>query len=190
MKIKYVNKLNRGVEAFGNVESVSVEEKLVGTASARQIAEHMHMMNGLIPTDVAESVINLFGDVAVHFAAQGYKVPLYDRSGQMLGSIYANLKLKNTVTLSDAKSIDPTVTELTLDNISNFVKPDDIVVRAKFETEERFNERLRDEMEGIEKVGVKEVAYLQRKNGSSDSGNGGNNNGGGNTGGGSSEEIG
>lgn len=184
MKIHYLTKLNRGVEAFGTSDSISVDEQLLGNVSAKQIAEHMHMMNGLIPVDVAETVINLLGDVAIHFMAQGFKVPLYDRSGQMLGAMYANLKLKDSISLADAQSINPNVTALTLDNISEFVKPENIVVRAKFETEEKFNERLRSEMEGIEKIDVKEVPYIARKTSQGGSTNQGGNTSGENTGGG------
>ena len=41
--------------------------------------------------------------------------------------------------------------------------PADIVVRAKFETEDNFNERLRGELEGVERVDVVEKAFVARK---------------------------
>ena len=88
MKLPYIGKLYQGNEAFGTGQSLSVEEKPIGTASPKQIAEHIHMMNGLIPVDVAEAVWNLLGDVAIHFMAQGYRVPFNGR-GYSLGSMYA-----------------------------------------------------------------------------------------------------
>ncbi len=184
MKLPYIGKLNQGNEALNLGQSYSVEEKPVGTASNKQIAEHVHMLNGLIPTDVAEAVLNVLGDVYIHFIAQGYRVPFTGR-GYSLGSIYADVKLKKNVTLDDVKAIDPTVTTLTLQDFDKYVKPSDIVVRAKFETEDNFNDRLRGELEGIERVDFVEKAYIARKeNQGNQGGNPGGNNGGG------SEEIG
>lgn len=185
MKLPYIGKLNQGNEALNLGQSYSVEEKPVGTASNKQIAEHVHMLNGLIPTDVAEAVLNVLGDVYIHFIAQGYRVPFTGR-GYSLGSIYADVKLKKNVTLDDVKAIDPSVTTLTLQDFDKYVKPSDIVVRAKFETEDKFNERLRAELEGIERAEIVEKAYVPRKENQ-----GGNQGGGtGGNGSGSNEEIG
>ena len=186
MKLPYIGKLNQGNEALNLGQSYSVEEKPVGTASNKQIAEHVHMLNGLIPTDVAEAVLNVLGDVYIHFIAQGYRVPFTGR-GYSLGSIYADVKLKKNVTLDDVKAIDPTVTTLTLQDFDKYVKTSDIVVRAKFETEDKFNERLRAELEGIERAEIVEKAYVPRKE--NKGGNGGGSNPGGN-GGGDNGELG
>ena len=183
MKLPYIGKLNQGNEALNIGQSLSVEEKPIGTASPKQIADHIHMMNGLIPTDVAEACVNLLGDVIVHFIAQGYRVPFNGR-GYTLGSIYADVKMKKNLSLADIRAIDPTVTTLTLENAAKFINPTDIVVRAKFETEDKFNERLRDEIEGIERVDFVEKAYIARKE--NQGGNGGGNPGGNND----NEEIG
>ena len=182
MKLPYIGKLYQGNEAFGTGQSLAVEEKPIGTASPKQIAEHIHMMNGLIPVDVAEAVWNLLGDVAIHFMAQGYRVPFNGR-GYSLGSMYADVKLKKNLSLADVKAIDPTIQTLTLQNAAQFINPSDVVVRAKFETEDKFNERLRAELEGIERVDFVEKPYIARAN--NQGGGGGTNPGGGNN-----EEIG
>lgn len=178
MKLPYIGKLNQGNEALNLGQSFSVEEKPIGTASNKQIAEHVHMLNGLIPIDVAEAVLNVLGDVYIHFMAQGYRVPFTGR-GYSLGSMYADVKLKKNVTIDDVKAIDPTVTTLTLQDFDKYVKPSDIVVRAKFETEDKFNERLRGELEGIDRAEIVEKAFVPRKEneGGGDNGNnpGGNN---------------
>ena len=184
MKLPYIGKLNRGNEALKLGQSYSVEEKPVGTASNKQIAEHVHMLNGLIPTDVAEAVLNILGDVYIHFMAQGYRVPFCGR-GYSLGTLYADVKLKKNVTLDDVKAIDPNVTTLKLEDFDKYVKPADIVVRAKFETEDNFNERLRDKLEGIERAEIVEKAYVPCKE---NQGEGGGNTGGGTQGGGSSPD--
>lgn len=183
MKLPYIGKLNQGNEALNIGQSLSVEEKPIGTASSKQIAEHIHMLNGLIPVDVAEAVWNLLGDVAIHFMAQGYRVPFNGR-GYSLGSMYADVKLKKNLSLADVKAIDPTIQTLTLQNAAQFINPSDVVVRAKFETEDKFNERLRDELEGIERVDFVEKPYIARAN--NQGGNGGTNPGGGSN----NEEIG
>ena len=183
MKLPYIGKLYQGNEAFGTGQSLAVEEKPIGTASPKQIAEHIHMMNGLIPVDVAEAVWNLLGDVAIHFMAQGYRVPFNGR-GYSLGSMYADVKLKKNLSLADVKAIDPTIQTLTLQNAAQFINPSDVVVRAKFETEDKFNERLRAELEGIERVDFVEKPYIARAN--NQGGNGGGNPGGGSN----NEEIG
>lgn len=180
MKLPYIGKLNQGNEALNLGQSFSVEEKPIGTASNKQIAEHVHMLNGLIPTDVAEAVLNVLGDVYIHFMAQGYRVPFTGR-GYSLGSMYADVKLKKNVTIDDVKAIDPTVTTLTLQDFDKYVKPSDIVVRAYFETEDKFNERLRSELEGIDRAELVEKAFIPRKenqggeNQGNQGGNGGNN---------------
>ena len=185
MKLPYVGKLNQGNEALNIGQSLSVEEKPIGTASPKQIAEHIHMMNGLIPVDVAEAVWNLLGDVAIHFMAQGYRVPFNGR-GYTLGSMYADVKLKKNLSLADVRAIDPTIETLTLQNAAQFINPSDVVVRAKFETEDKFNERLRAALEGIERVDFVEKAYIARANNQGGSTGGGSNPGGGNN----NEEIG
>ena len=186
IKLPYIGKLNQGNEALNVGQSLSVEEKPIGTASPKQIADHIHMLNGLIPADVAEACVNLLGDVVVHFIAQGYRVPFNGR-GYTLGSIYADVKLKKNLSLADIRAIDPTITTLTLENCKQFINPADIVVRAKFETEDKFNERLRDEIEGIERVDFIEKPFVARANAQGGNGGGGNN-GGGNQG--NNEEIG
>ena len=182
MKLPYIAKLNQGNEAFNVGQSISVEEKPIGTASSKQIAEHIHMMNGLVPIDVAETVWNLLGDVIIHFMAQGYRVPFKGR-GYSLGSMYADVKLKKNLSLADVQAIDPTIQQLTMENFAKFVNPADIVVRAKFETEDKFNERLRAEVEGMDRAGVVEKAYVQRAAASGESPAQPNNPGGGNNGG-------
>ena len=44
MKLPYVAKLNQGNEVLNVGQSLSVEEKPIGTASNKQIAEHVHML--------------------------------------------------------------------------------------------------------------------------------------------------
>lgn len=187
MKLPYIGKLNQGNEAFNVGQSYSVEEKPIGTASNKQIAEHVHMLNGLIPTDVAEAVLNVLGDVYIHFMAQGYRVPFSGR-GYTLGSMYADVKLKKNLSLADVRAIDPTVNTLTLQDFDKFVKQSDIVVRAKFETEDNFNDRLRAELEGIERAELVEKAFVSRKENQGNQGGGSNP--GGNTGGGDNSEVG
>ena len=172
MKLPYIAKLNQGNEALNIGQSLSVEEKPIGTASNKQIAEHVHLMNGLIPIDVAEAVLNVLGDVYVHFMAQGYRVPFTGR-GYTLGSMYADVKLNKNLSLADVKAIDPTVQKLTLQNGVQFINPADIVVRAKFETEDNFNERLRVELEGVERVDFVEKAFVARKGSQGGSAGGG-----------------
>lgn len=172
MKLPYIAKLNQGNEALNIGQSLSVEEKPIGTASNKQIAEHVHLMNGLIPIDVAEAVLNVLGDVYVHFMAQGYRVPFTGR-GYTLGSMYADVKLKKNLSLDDVKAIDSTVQKLTLQNGVQFINPADIVVRAKFETEDNFNERLRGELEGVERVDFVEKSFVARKGSQGGSAGGG-----------------
>ena len=94
------------------------------------------------------------------------------------------MKLKKNLSLADVKAIDPTIETLTLQNAAQFINPSDVVVRAKFETEDKFNERLRAELEGIERVDFVEKPYIARAN--NQGGNGGSNPGGGSN----NEEIG
>ena len=188
MNAQYNIKVNQGNEALGTGPSISVEESPRGTATKKDLAKHMHMLNGLVPESVCLQTIELFGEALIHLAAQGVKVPLFGFKDKRFCTIYMDLKLDKNISLAAVQAIDPSITELTVENAPQFVKASDIKARLKFETEDGGNEALTDEMEGLERNEVSVKAYVQRKenSGSGNSGNGGNNNGGNSN----SEEIG
>lgn len=176
--LEYQAVLSQGNEALGTGQIISVEEKKGRVVTAKNFEDHLRAQNPLIPEGVGALVFNLFGKVALHFMAEGYTVPLLC-DGDTLLSLYADIKLKNNLSLAEVQAIDPTVTQLTTENITQFIKPADIVVRAKAETEPKFNTRLRAAVDTVQRAGVKEVAYVARKTNQGGSTNqGGDNNGG------------
>lgn len=185
MQALYNINVNQGNEVLGTGPSISVEESPRGTATKKDLAKHMHMLNGLVPEAVCLQTIELFGEALIHLAAQGVRVPLFGFNDKRFCTIYMDLKLDKNISLADVQAIDPSITELTKENAPQFVKASDIKARLKFETEDGGNEALAAEMEGLERNETNVKAYVRRKE---NSGNGGSN--GGNNGGGNSEEIG
>lgn len=179
MKLQYRAVLNQGNEAFGAGQSISVEEVPRGTISNHDLAVHMHEKKKYIDVDLAEMVLDMRAEVEMHFIAQGFAVPTFYK-GKQLSRSYADVKLKKNIPAAEALASNPEVTELTKENISQFVNPADLVIRYKVETEELGNTWLRKEIEeqGIERLEASEKPFLARKenqggNGGNQGGNGG-----------------
>lgn len=177
--VDYQVQLNLGNENIGSEKSISVNE-VVKTVDSRQLAHHIHMHNGLIPEQVASDVLENFSVVAAEMMAMGLAIQF--RNGQdVVLRIYPDVKVKDgNINLERAKQLDPTVTELTLENAAALVDKAGLVVRVKAESQNKFTELFQDQKPSFQRVAVVQKDRILKttgNSGSSDSGNTGTNTG-------------
>ena len=160
--IKYDVQLNQGNEALQTGKTITANELLL-TCDEKALAREIHHQNSLIPEDVAASVLGYFGKAAAQLMAMGFAIQFKD--GQdVLMRIYPDIHLKGgNINMERAKQLDPTVTELTLENAGDLATKAGVSVRVRCESEVKFTELLNTEGFSIERNSVKEVAYVAKK---------------------------
>ena len=190
MAMYYNVSLNQGNEAIGSGKSITVNEVL-NTVDEHALAHHIHLHNQLIPEQVAESVLQNFIDAAAELMSMGFAIQLRNKQDVAL-RIYPDIHVKGgNITLEKAREIDPTVTDLTLENAGDLVSRVGVTVRARAEVEQKFTDLLLSQGASLERKEVVERAYVQKKDGNGEGGNGEGGNGGGDnppSGGGENEE--
>ena len=174
MAMYYNVSLNQGNEAIGSGKSITVNEVL-NTVDEHALAHHIHLHNQLIPEQVAESVLQNFIDAAAELMSMGFAIQLRNKQDVAL-RIYPDIHVKGgNITLEKAREIDPTVTDLTLENAGELVSRVGVTVRARAEVEQKFTDLLLSQGASLERKEVVERAYVQKKDGSDGgSENGGN----------------
>jgi hypothetical protein len=160
--IKYDVQLNQGNEALQTGKTITANELLL-TCDEKALAREIHHQNSLIPEDVAASVLGYFGKAAAQLMAMGFAIQF--KNGQdVLMRIYPDIHLKGgNINLERAKQLDPTVTDLTLENAGDLATKAGVSVRVRCESEVKFTELLQTEGFSIERNSVKEVAYVAKK---------------------------
>lgn len=186
--IQYEVCLNQGNEALQTGKSITANEVLL-TCDEKALAREIHHQNSLIPEDVAASVLGYFGKAAAQLMAMGFAIQFKD--GQdVLMRIYPDLHLKGgNINLARAKELDPTVTDITMENAGELATRAGVTVKVRCESEIKFSELLEKEGYSIERKGVVERAYVNKKAGDDTTDDntqqgddtGGDNNGGGDT---------
>jgi hypothetical protein len=184
--IQYEVQLNQGNEALNTGKTVTANE-LLQTADEKALAREIHHQNSLIPEDVAAQVLGYFGKAAAQLMAMGFAVQL--KNGQdVLMRIYPDIHLKGgNINISRAQELIPGTSDLTLENAGELATKAGVTVRVRCEGEQKFTELLEAEGYNVERKGVKEFAYVPKKDGN---GNGGNTGGSDNQGGGGNNDQG
>ncbi len=183
--MKYEISLNQGNEVLGSGKTITANE-VVETVDEKALAREIHHLNGLIPEQVAESVLQNFCQAAAQLMAMGYAVVLKNGNDAAL-RIYPDIHIKGgNINLARAAELIPGTTDLTLENAGELATKAGVTVRAKAECETKFTELLLAQGASVERKGVVEKAYVARNG--NQGGNQGGNGGGSNPGG--SEEIG
>ena len=173
--IKYEICLNNGNEAFGTGKTITANE-VVETVDEKALAREIHHLNALIPEQVAESVLANFCQAAAQLMAMGYAVVLKNGNDAAL-RIYPDIHIKGgNINLARAKELDPTVTDLTLENAGDLATKAGVTVRAKAECESKFTELLLAQGASVERKGVVEKPYVARKDNSGSGNQGGGTN--------------
>lgn len=162
--IKYQVCLNQGVEAFGTGKTITANE-VVETADNKFVAHHIHLHNQLIPEQVAQAVLDNFCAVAAELIGQGYALQLKNGDSVML-RLYPDVHLQgDNINLERAKELMPEVTELTLENAGELASRVGVTVRVRAQVTAGFSDLMNREKGGVERVAVKEIAYVAKKDG-------------------------
>ena len=175
--IEYTIKINNGNENIGNnAKSITVKEK-VRTAGVKDLSREIHLLNTLIPEQVAASVLDNFCDAAAALMAMGQAVVLKSK-GKAAIRLIPDVKLNGrNITLAKAQQLDDTITDLTPDNAGDLVQRVGVRVRARAECAPAMTKLLQAAGVTVQKKDTINVPKILRNN------NNGGNSGGGNTGG-------
>ena len=173
--IKYQVNFNQGTEAFNAGKTITANE-LVETADEKALAREIHHLNQLIPEQVAEAVLANFCAAAAQLMAMGYAVVLKNGNDDAL-RIYPDIKIKGgNINLARAKELDPSVSELKMENAGDLALKAGVTVRAKAECEAKFTELLLAQGASVERKAVVEKAFVARKGSQGGSAGGGTGN--------------
>ena len=140
--IEYKVSLNNGIEAFGIDQKTITANEDVKTCDETALAREISHENPLIPEQVAKAVLENFCKATANLMAMGFAVQLRNGNDVAL-RIHPDIHVKGgNINLARAKELDPTVTELTVENAGRLVDKAGITVRAKAECEQKFTELL------------------------------------------------
>ena len=160
--IEYKGQLNLGNEALGTEKTITANE-VVRTADTQALAREIHHQNTLIPEQVAKAVLDNFCAAAAELMAMGFAIQLQngeDVAMRIFPDIHVN---GGNINLKRAKELDPTVTELTVDNAGELIdKAGGVTVRVRAVVQQKFTELLDAEGVKVQRVGVVEVPYVGR----------------------------
>ncbi len=188
--MKYSVFLNLGNEYIGANEKTITVNEVVETADEQALARKIAHENPLIPEQVAAAVLQNFCKAAANLMSMGFAIQL--KNGKDVAMrIYPDIHVKGgNINLARAKELDPSVTELTLENAGELVSKAGVTVRAKAECEQKFTDLLLSIGASVQRKDVVEKAKVARANGegSSETPGGGSETGGGtNQGGGQND---
>ena len=164
MSLKYQGQLNLGNAAFGTEKTITANE-VVDTVDLKALAREIHHQNELIPEQVAENVLENFAQAAAELMAMGFAIQ-FRKGNDVFLRIYPDIHVKGgNINLARAKELDPTVTELTMENAGALIDKAGVTVRVRAEVEKKFTDLLVQESSGLERKGIVEKAYVERKDG-------------------------
>lgn len=183
--IKYLLQLNNGNEAFNTGKTITANE-VVETCDAAELAREIAHYAEVVNERTCKFVLDNLLAACVQKMSEGKAVVL-TLDGKAALRIYPDVHLKaGNINLAKAQELDPTVTDLTMDNISDLAqKAGGVTLRAKAEVEQPLTDALLKMDASIRLEGKKEIARVLRKE--NQGGTGGTNPGGGNS---NEEEIG
>ena len=161
MALKYNVQLNNGVEAFGTGKSITANE-VCETADNKFVSHLIHLHNALIPEDVAESVINALMESVAELVGQGYAVQLC-KDGDVMLRIFPDIHLNgDSINLARAQQLDPTVTDLTLQNAGDLAARVGVTVKPRATVSAKFIDLLDAKKGTVERNAVVEKSYVAR----------------------------
>ena len=158
--IKYNVCLNNGIEAFGIDQKTITANEEVETVDEQALAREIAHENALIPEQVAKAVLENFCKAAANLMSMGFAIQLKNGNDVAL-RIYPDVHVKGgNINLARAKELDPTVTELTLENAGDLVSKAGVTVRAKAECQRKFTDLLLSVGASINRKAVIEKARV------------------------------
>ena len=180
--IEYKGQLNMGNEAFGTEKTITANESL-RTCDTKVLAREIaHASHDLIPEQVAAMVLENFCKAAAEKMAEGFAIQLNNGSDVAI-RIFPDIHVKGgNINLARAKELDPTVTELTVENAGDLIdKAGGVTCRVRATCMQKFTDLLEKEEYQVKRTGIEVKAYVERVGGDDDGdeGQGGSNQGGG-----------
>lgn len=164
--MKYSVSLNLGNEYIGANEKTITANEVVETVDEQALAREISHENPLIPEQVAKAVLENFCKAAASLMSMGFAIQLKNGKDVAL-RLYPDIHVKGgNINLSRARELDPTVTELTLQNAGALVDKAGVTVRAKAECEQKFTELLLSMGASVQRKEVVEKAKVTRADGS------------------------
>lgn len=183
--IEYKGQLNMGNEALGTEKTITANESLRTCDTKALAREIAHASHDLIPEQVAAMVLDNFCKAAVEKMAEGFAIQL--NNGQDVAiRIFPDIHVKGgNINLARAKELDPTVTELTVENAGDLIdKAGGVTCRVRATCMQKFTDLLEKEEYQVKRTGIEVKAYVERvggdddgdENQGGDNGNGGGDN--------------
>ena len=162
--IEYKGQLNLGNEALNTEPTITANESL-RTCDLKALAREIHHQNTLIPEQVAEAVLENFCKAAVEKMAEGFAINL-NSGNDVAIRIFPDIHVKGgNINLARAKELDPTVTELTVENAGSLIdKAGGVTVRVRATCMQKFTELLEKEDYQVKRTGIDTKAYVERVN--------------------------
>ena len=180
--IEYKGQLNMGNEALGTEKTITANESLRTCDTKALAREIAHASHDLIPEQVAAMVLENFCKAAAEKMAEGFAIQLNNGSDVAI-RIFPDIHVKGgNINLARAKELDPTVTELTVENAGDLIdKAGGVTCRVRATCMQKFTDLLEKEEYQVKRTGIEVKAYVERVGGDDDGdeGQGGGNQGGG-----------
>lgn len=154
--------LNQGNEALNTGKSITANE-VCEVADNGFVAHHVQLhTHGLITEDIAKIVLDNFCETVAELIGQGYAVQLCKGSDVML-RIYPDIHLNgDNINLGRAQQLDPTVTDLTLQNAGDLAARVGVSVRPRAIVTQKFADLLDQKKAAVERVAVIERPFVAR----------------------------
>lgn len=161
--MKYSVCLNNGNENLGITEKTITANEIVETVDEKALAREIVHENPLIPEQVATAVLQNFCKAAANLMSMGFAIQLRNGNDAAL-RIYPDIHVKGgNINLARAQQLDPTVTELTVENAGELVSKAGVTVRARSECEQKFTDLLLSIGASVTRKEVVEKAKILRK---------------------------
>lgn len=166
--IEYNLQINNGNEAFGTSGKTITANEVVKTISTDFLAEELHHANELIPKTVVKEVLSHFAEVAVRLMAEGFAIQFMNGNDVVL-RVYPDIHLKcQSINLTKARELlgEPTLTEAQMvERAGEIADKVGVTVRAYAEVQRTFTQMLQDAKPSIQRKGIVERAYVNKKAG-------------------------
>lgn len=161
--IKYTLNLNNGSEVLNTGKSITANES-VETCDAAELAREIAHYAEVVNERTCKFVLDNLLAACVQKMSEGKAVVL-TLDGKAALRIYPDVHLKaGNINLAKAQELDPTVTDLTMENISDLAqKAGGVTLRAKAEVEQPLTDALIKMDASIRLEGKKEIARVLRK---------------------------
>jgi hypothetical protein len=166
--IDYKGQLNMGNEALQSEKTITANEVL-RTCDTKALAREISHQNALIPEQVAAAVLENFCKAAAEKMAEGFAIQL-SSGGDVAIRIFPDIHIKGgNINLARAKELDPTVTELTVENAGDLIdRAGGVTCRVRATCMQKFTDLLDKEEYQVKRIGIETKAFVGRANSDGD----------------------